>query len=1208
MGARRRAPELVGAVPCWSFWIDRGGTFTDCVARDPLGNLHVGKVLSSDQAPLAVIRKILGLTEQDTIPPCRVRLGSTIATNALLERKGAPTALVITRGFGDLMEIGTQARPTLFEIDIHKTEVLQSAVLELDARHDPAGVVTSEPDPVATRQSLAKLAEQGLTSAAITFIHSYHDGGLETRVAEWAGEMGFDYVATSHELAPELGFLNRATTTVLDAYLTPCLRGHLTELERDLADCEVRIMQSDGTLTDSSNIRGPNAILSGPAGGVVAYARLAQSIGVKRAIGFDMGGTSTDVSRYDAEFERTYEATVAGVRIASPMLRIHTVAAGGGSICRFDGSRFMVGPESAGAVPGPLCYGRSAPQAKIQELTVTDVNLLLGRFHPARFPLPVDADRPTLALEQLRQAAAAAGSTLTSEQLAEGLFEIANVNMAEAIRFVSVARGHDVRDHALFVFGGAGGQHACAIARRLGIREVLFHSLSGVLSALGMGLADEGWQASVHGGDRSLSPEALSELEASFVELERRGREHFAGISEQRFRSVRSLQLRYAGTQSSVVLPCASACELETRFHAEHTREFGYARPGSPIQIVQLRLECSAKSSSSLLPSPKEDGSTGAAPFPPTRIFCDGQWQETVPVLWRERLRTGQRFSGPLLILESTSTIVIDPGFDVEVLEAGFLRAINMSSATGAAAAVRGAGKSDPRQPTTSPDPVALEVMGHSFMSIAEQMGEALRRTAMSTNIRERLDYSCALFDRWGHLVANAPHIPVHLGAMGESVRAVIATHPNMQPGDAFITNDPAAGGSHLPDLTLVTPVHDAKGQICFFTASRGHHADVGGLTPGSMPAFSTNLDEEGIVFRAQPVVLRHELQERELLDTLTSGPYPARDPAMNLADIRAQLAANQLGARLLLDLVDQYSLAYVSAYMGHVQDEASYKVVQLIRKLGTAPRHFSDSLDDGSCIHVCLCCRGDTLTIDFTGTAPELDNNLNAPRAVSSAAVLYCIRCMIRDTLPLNEGCLRPVRIVIPPGSLLAPGAQRAVAGGNVETSQRVVDVLLGAFGLAAASQGTMNNLSFGNETFGYYETLGGGAGAGPGFHGASCVHTHMTNTRITDPEWLESHFPVRLLEFSRRRHSGGEGRFSGGDGIRRHFEFLQPVTVSLLTERRVRRPFGLEGGHPGQPGRNLLNGQDLPGRTTVPVAAGDRLLIESPGGGGYGTRGDSA
>ncbi len=1176
----------------WQFWIDRGGTFTDCIGQHPgSGELSVAKILSSDRAPLVGIRTLLGLAADAPIPPCDIRMGTTVATNALLERKGRPAALVITRGFADLLQIGTQARPHIFDIRIARPELLYRAVLEVDARADAGGHALSRPDPARTLLELRHLKQSGLDSVAIVVLHAYAGGELEQELGELARQAGFSHVALSHEIAAEMGMLARGDTAMIDAYLTPLIRDYVATLLAELPGSTLRIMQSSGGLTDAHRFRGPNAILSGPAGGAVAAAAVARGASTDRAIGFDMGGTSTDVSRFDGEFDRVYEAEVAGVRVRAPMMSIHTVAAGGGSLCRYDGHTLSVGPESAGADPGPLCYGNPAAR----ELSLTDVNLALGRLAPDRFPFPIDAARPRAALEALAEQLAARGDPRTPEQIAEGFFHIANTDMSEAIRQVSVAKGYDVRDYALVVFGGAGGQHACAIARRLGIRRILSHPLSGVLSAYGMGLADVTWHGDANAGCVALDDTELVRLEPVFATLEQQGSSvlHAEGFGPGQIDSVRRLDLRYAGTETSLTLEATGAGDLGREFQRRHEQLFGYARPGHPVELVQARVEARGHRPP---PHLRQAPSGGGTSRDATRLFHAGQWLEDVPVVDREALSAGERRAGPLLVLEATGTLVVEPGFELCVDAGGVLVVEHAEERKPDEAAVLGAAASG------NVDPVLLEIMGNLYMSIAEQMGHVLRRTALSTNIRERLDFSCAVFDAGGGLVANAPHIPVHLGAMGESVRAVIAAHPELAPGDVFVTNDPAAGGSHLPDITVVSPVHDAAGQLLFFTASRGHHADVGGVTPGSMPPFSRSIDEEGVVLRALRIVSGGKLDRELVLRTLSAGPYPAREPESNLADLEAQIAACRAGARLLGELSARYGLERVQAYMGHVQDNAAMKVAEQIARLPDGEHRFEDALDDGTPIVCTLRVAGDRMVVDFEGTGPEVDGNLNAPRAVTLAAVIYFLRTLVNAPIPLNSGCLRPVEVRLVEGSVLSPSAGRAVAAGNVETSQRVVDVLLAAAGRAAASQGTMNNLTFGDGHFGYYETIAGGAGAGPGFHGASAVHTHMTNTRITDPEVLEARYPVRLHEFSIRRGSGGAGRFHGGDGVVRELEFLRPLSVSVISERRVRAPFGLEGGLPGARGRNLLDGRELPGRLGVDVSAGARLRIETPGGGGYG------
>jgi len=1180
------------------FFIDRGGTFTDCLLLDEQGSLSVAKVLSSDRAPLIDIRQLLGIGEETPIPACRVRMGTTLATNALLERKGERFALFITRGFRDLLEIGTQARPDLFALAIRKPELLYETVVELDARLDAEGRITARPDPEALRQALSTVYESGIRSVAIVVLGDYRSGALEQEIASAARAVGFEDISQSHALAPRVGLLARGDTASVDAYLTPLLARYLRTLQRELPEAELSLMQSSGGLCGAARFRAPNALLSGPAGGSVALRHVAETLEISQILGFDMGGTSTDVSRYAGAFERNHESELCGVRVVAPMLAIHTVAAGGGSICRLLDGRLTVGPDSAGADPGPLCYGN--PDARA--LTLTDVNFALGRLVADRFPFALTGVRVATALEAIAVELSARGHTVSAHGVAQGCFDIANHGMAEALRKVSVSRGFDVRQHALLVFGGAGGQHACSLARLLGIERVVFHPLSGVLSAFGIGLSDLVQHAEKDAERRRLDSAALAAIEDDFQALEQTARTALRGDAGERpSECARFLDLRYLGSETTLSLPYPTAgsfsereSDLRRRFEAEHRRSFGHGRPGAPLELGSLRVEATV--ASPLSPTlPRLSAGPLPSPARRTRLWHGGVCLENVPVFPRETFTAGSRLRGPALITEAVATIVLEPGFELECRPDGILIAHQLEPDTTALTAA-----SDEIGP---PDPVTLEVMSNAFMSIAEQMGHVLQRTAQSTNIRERLDFSCAVFDAGGGLVANAPHIPVHLGAMSESVRAVLELHPSLEPGDIFVTNDPALGGSHLPDITVVVPVHDSAGALRFFSATRGHHSDVGGITPGSMPAFSSQLAEEGVVFSALRVARQGVIDRELILKVLGSGLHPARRPLENLADIEAQIAAAHTGSRLLLDLAAQYGTSVVLRYMQAVQDLAAESVARAIGELPDGRYEFADRLDDGRTIAVDLTVNGCELEIDFSGTAPESDGNLNAPRAVTLACVLYVVRCLVGRKIPLNSGCLRHVRVRVPERTLLNPSPGRAVAGGNVETSQRVVDVLLGALGSSAASQGTMNNVSFGGADFGYYETIAGGAGAGRDFEGASAVHTHMTNTRITDPEIIEQRFPVLVREFSVRRDSGGDGQHSGGDGACREYEFRSPLTVSLLTERRTSVPFGLEGGLPAKPGRNLLNGTELAGHASFDVRPGDRLRIETPGGGGFGT-----
>ncbi len=1271
----------------WEFWIDVGGTFTDCVARSPDGDLTTFKTLSSGvtqgqvgditgprqfddrlraidppgfwagaslrffdafartvhettvarfgqpgvfetahplpaairpgtayeirtggEAPLSAIRHVLGLAAGDPLPPVNVRLGTTRGTNALLERTGAKTALVTTRGFADALLIGNQDRPRLFDLAIQKPDPLFTAVIEIDERVDAAGQVLRAPDPQTVRQQLEHLRETtDVESIAICLLHAYQFPDHEEMIARSAAEAGFSEISKSSDVAPLIKFVSRGDTTTLDAYLQPVLREYIAGIRSSLdhesakGRSSMKVMTSSGGLVAADRFNGAQSILSGPAGGVVGFSRVAEQAGFDKAIGFDMGGTSTDVARYDGRFELQFETQKAGVRIMSPMLAIETVAAGGGSICRFDGVKLVVGPESAGADPGPACYGRGGP------LTVTDVNLYLGRIPEREFPFPLNRRAVAQHLHALCDEIAAAPSPRQYEptELAAGFVEIANANMVRAIQRISVARGYDPADHVLVTFGGAGGQHACAIARTLGIRQVLIHPYAGILSAYGMGLADirRHRECSVL---KRLSADSLAELEPTFAALEA------AAIDDIQFEDVpsdrisapeRSFDLRYEGVEATINVPQPSDGDYTTAYEARHEQLYGYRRSGHPIEIAAARVEVIA-----------------CTPAPPVEELLPRkrrlQPQETVPVTFggdetptglfhRRDLYAGDELIGPAIVCEPTSTVVVDLGFTATVTPRGEILVTDTSDASPTPS---------PRVATRGLDPVQLEIFNNLFASIAEQMGVTLQKTAVSTNVKERLDFSCAVFDANGGLVVNAPHIPVHLGAMSETVRHIIADNPDMGPGDVFVTNDPYRGGSHLPDITVVTPVHDATGESLFFTASRAHHAEIGGITPGSMPPFSKNLAEEGVLIQNFKLVDRGESQADKLRAVLTSGPFPTRNVEDNLSDIAAQVAANQAGVRLLKELISQRTLPVVRAYMGHIQQAAAQKTRLALSALSDGQRSFTDHLDDGSPISVTMTIAGETAVVDFTGTGPVLSSNLNANRAIVTAAVLYVFRCLLAEDIPLNGGVLEPIELVLPECLLNPPPHDdprkcAAVVGGNVETSQRVVDVLLGALGIAAASQGTMNNLTFGDDTFGYYETICGGSGATPHADGADAVHTHMTNTRLTDVEIIERRYPVRIQEFTIRHGSGGTGQHTGGDGVIRRIEFLAPLRISLLTQRRgPYPPFGLFGAKAGSPGHNTLKRRgsddeaDVGGCTSIDVQAGDVLTITTPGGGGFG------
>lgn len=1213
----------------WQFWVDRGGTFTDCVGQDPAdGRLHVVKVPSTDSAPITAIRKILG-TPHGPLPPCQMVLATTVGTNALLQRRGASTALVVTRGFADLLAIGDQTRPQLFAYHVEKDPLRPAFTIETALRLDRDGKVLHPLDWSALEPQLAAARAAGATSVAVSILNAHRDPRVERELAERIRALGVRHVTVASEVGGEIGYLARTETALVDAYLTPLLEEYLRHVAGALgaAGSRLWVMQSSGTLVEAERFRGRDCLVSGPAAGVLAVAQLARRHELASAIGLDIGGTSADVcfvhpprSSDEADSlvaavaaSREYESQVAGARVRAPMLPLHTIAAGGGSLCRWDGLRLTVGPHSAGASPGPLCYGD--PSAS--EPTLSDVCLVLGRLVADRFLLPIDQARPRAALEAMAARLAAQGVVLgdgTAQALAQGFFSIGSAAMAQAIARITIERGRDPRDAALVAFGGAGGLHACAVARLLGIRTVLAPARAGVLAATGLAAGRLGWHGHRDGGRRPLrgSPEALEqllrELDATFGKLEL---DVLGGATPARLTRRHLLDLRYRGGDHAITVelpPAAPGLRAAARvdvalaeFVGAHRAMFGYEREAE-IELVALRVELTAPLPDSA-PLAEEATRAEAADAVPRRTqeLWLAHGPVTAQVYDREALAVGQVLRGPTIVIDETTAVVVEPGFSARLLADG---ALLLTDLEGEGAIERG--------PAAAPDPVRLEVYAGLYMSVAEQMGSALRRTAVSTNIRERLDFSCAVFDAAGGLVANAPHIPVHLGAMSETVRSLLAERPQLPPGTVYACNDPSAGGSHLPDITVVTPVHDASGALRFFTASRGHHVDVGGITPGSMPPFSRSLLEEGVVLRHVPIVHGGRFAEATLRALLSAGPYPSRRIEDNLADLAAQVAANRLGAQLLLARLEQDGEPLLR-YMDHVQAHAAALVERAISSLplpdsmaGSATRaataHLSDQLDDGSVISVAITRHAGRLCIDFSGTSPAHPGNLNAPRAVTVAAVIYVLRCLVGAPIPLNSGCLAPVELIIPEGCLLDPPPGVAVCGGNVETSQRVVDVLLGALELAAASQGTMNNLTLGNRGFAYYETLCGGAGATARGPGASAVHTHMTNTRITDPEILEARFPLRLVRFAIRRGSGGAGRHPGGDGVIRELELLEPMEISLLSQRRAQRPFGLAGGRAALAGHNWLDANELGGSANVRARAGSILRIETPGGGGYG------
>ena len=1208
----------------WQFWIDRGGTFTDIVAKRPDGTLSTHKLLSENpeqylDAAVAGIRYLLGLKTGELITPARVecvKMGTTVATNALLERKGEPTLLVTTRGFRDALRIGYQNRPRLFDRNIVLPELLYSAVIEAQERMGAHGeVVEGLNQSLLKTELLAKYA-QGLRSVAIVFMHGYRYTAHEKAAKRIAQEVGFTQISTSHEVSPMMKFVSRGDTTVVDAYLTPILRRYVEQVAGEMPGVKIFFMQSSGGLTDAHAFQGKDAILSGPAGGIVGMARTAQLAfgagassmsGPIKVIGFDMGGTSTDVSHYAGEFEREFETQVAGVRMRAPMMSIHTVAAGGGSLLKFDGERFRVGPQSAGANPGPASYRRGGA------LAVTDANVMVGKVQPNYFPKLFGAH----ANEALSFEAAKAQFDVLAQQtgrspeaVAEGFINIAVQQMANAIKKISVARGYDVTRYTLQCFGGAGGQHACLVADALGITRVFVHPLAGVLSAYGMGLADQS-VIREQAVEVKLSAPAIPEIEGKLLALAAAAQAELQRqqVSTGTVSLFKRVHVRYEGSDSALVVPFGSLAEIKSSFEAAYRQRFSFLMQGKGLVAEAVSVEAVVA------------GDAPAEPVLPTfeprdvprretvRMYSGGQWHPAALVV-REDLRPGDVIAGPAIIAERNATTVVEPGWvasltalDHLVLDRRSRRAMQFAAGTHV-------------------DPVLLEVFNNLFMNIAEQMGLQLQNTAYSVNIKERLDFSCALFDAEGNLIANAPHMPVHLGSMGESIKTVIRENAgNMHPGDVYVLNDPYHGGTHLPDITVITPVYlgpMSSDKPLFYVGSRGHHADIGGTTPGSMPPFSTRIEEEGVQINNVKLVAQGVLQEAYMVALLQSGEYPSRNPQQNMADLKAQIAANEKGVQELRKMVDQYGLDVVQSYMGYVQDNAEESVRRVITRLKNG--EFTLPLDNGAQIRVAI--RVDaanrTAEVDFTGTSAQQTNNFNAPTAVCMAAVLYVFRTLVNDDIPLNAGCLKPIKVIIPAGSMLNPNPPASVVAGNVETSSCITNALYGALGVMAASQCTMNNFTFGNDQYQYYETISGGAGAGAefdasgeltgGFNGCSVVQTHMTNSRLTDPEVLEFRFPVLLQSYEIRAGSGGTGHWHGGCGGVRRVEFLEPMTASILSNGRVHGAFGLAGGQPGQVGINRVlradgSIEELGHIGQAQMRAGDVFEIQTPGGGGFGT-----
>ncbi len=1207
----------------WQFWIDRGGTFTDIVGRDPEGGLHTLKLLSENpeqyrDAAVEGIRRLLALAPGEAVTPERVacvKMGTTVATNALLERKGEPTVLVTTRGFRDALRIATQARPRLFDRRIVLPELLYRRVIEANERVDAQGGTVQALDEAPLRAQLQAAFDEGLRACAIVFMHGWRHTAHELAAEGIARAIGFTQVSVSHKTSPLMKLVPRGDTTVVDAYLSPILRRYVEQVSRQMPGVPLFFMQSSGGLTQAHRFQGKDAILSGPAGGIVGMVRTALDAGHARVIGFDMGGTSTDVSHYAGEFERSFETQVAGVRMRAPMMSIHTVAAGGGSIVSFDGARLRVGPESAGANPGPASYRRGGP------LTTTDANVLLGKIQPAHFPRvfgpgadqPLDRDAAERGFTALAQRMSeATGRAVGAEEVASGALRIAVASMANAIKRISVARGYDVTQYTLQCFGGAGGQHACLVADALGMRSVYLHPLAGVLSAFGMGLADQ-LALRERALERRLDPAGLAEAREAAIGLAGQAVEELRGqgVAEAAIEVLHRAQLRYEGTDTA--LPCAlpmdtpaaeAIAAMRDEFEQAYRRRFAFLMSERALVIEAVAVEAvGAGERTRGVAAAGTAGSHVPEPLAAVRMYCEA---DEAAAGWRDAalfdeaaLRPGAVVDGPAILAGRNATTVVEPGWQARATADGVELHRVRERATSHAIGTRA-------------DPVMLEVFNNLFMNIAEQMGLRLQNTAYSVNIKERLDFSCALFDVEGNLIANAPHMPVHLGSMSESIKTVIAGNPGMKPGDVFVLNDPYHGGTHLPDITVVTPVYldAADARPSFYVASRGHHADVGGITPGSMPPFSKTIAEEGVLIDNFRLVEGGRLREAELRALLGGGAHPSRNIEQNLADLRAQIAANEKGVQELQAMVAQFGRETVAAYMGHVQDNAEESVRRVITALKDG--EFVLPLDNGARIQVRV--KVDAVarsaTVDFSGTSAQLPNNFNAPRAITMAAVLYVFRTLVDDDIPLNAGCLKPIEVIVPSGCMLNPLPPAAVVAGNVETSSCVTNALYGALGVMAASQCTMNNFTFGDGAHQYYETISGGSGAGEGFDGTSVVQTHMTNSRLTDPEVLEFRYPVRLDSYSVRPGSGGAGRWRGGDGGVRRVRFLAPMTASILSNGRHHGAFGGSGGDAGAVGVNRVERADgtvepLDHIGQVQMGVGDVFVIETPGGGGWGALG---
>ena len=1193
----------------WQFWIDRGGTFTDVVARRPDGSLTSHKYLSVNpgrynDAAVFAMRDIMGVDEDSAFPDAQVsaiKMGTTVATNALLEREGARTLLLITKGFKDLLLIGQQHRQDLFALKPSRPAPLYENVLEVDERLSADGTILQPLDETALRSSLEAAKQDGYESIAVAFAHGYRYPDHEKRAAEIALEAGFPQISVSHQVSALMKLVSRGDTTVADAYLTPILKRYVNQVSDATGSSPLYFMQSNGGLVAASAFEGKDAVLSGPAGGIVGAVRMAEREGFDRILGFDMGGTSTDVSHYAGRFERVTDTAVAGVRMTIPMMDIHTVAAGGGSICRFENGRFQVGPQSAGAFPGPACYGRGGP------ISVTDCNLITGKIQPDLFPAvfgdtgdkPLDPAASTAGFDAIRQQIKAdTGKDMPIEEIAEGFLSVAVEHMARAIKRVSVERGHNVKDYALLTFGGAGGQHACLVADALGVEKVLVPPFAGVLSALGMGLADQ----------RAIAEQAVelpvadtNNIQAAIEQVSSQAEENLRtqGVTDGSLETRVSLKVKYAGTDTAIPVLFDGFEKVRPDFEAAHKQQFGFIENDTQLIIEAAEAECIARIGEVLSVGDNYESSESREP---ATVFMDGKHGHAA-VVDRKNLKVGDKLTGPAIILEEGSTTIIEPDWSVEKTgnDALLLRRTKERSSEVAN--------------TDTADPILLEIFNNLFMSVAEEMGGVLAKTAHSVNVKERLDFSCAIFDAESRLIANAPHMPVHLGSMGESVGAIsTARKGTMEPGDVFIVNDPTAGGTHLPDITVVTPVFvSGAAEPDFYVASRGHHADVGGTTPGSMPPDSSCLLEEGVSFINFQLVKAGEFLTEKVSTQLTSHRYPARNPAQNIADLKAQVAANARGVKLVESLINYYGYETVCRYMTFVRENAASAVKAVISSL--QPGNYQYRMDCGADINVALAPKAEEgrLTIDFTGSSRQLASNYNAPYAVVKAAVLYVFRVLAGGDIPLNSGCLEPIDIIMPEGSMMNPGPDAAVVAGNVETSQAITNALFLATGTLAASQGTMNNLTFGNDQHQYYETIAGGTGAGDGFDGASAIHSHMTNSRLTDIEVLEWRYPVIVREFGVRGDSGGEGTFKGGSGVVREFEFLEDMEVSLLANHYESGAPGCNGGGNGIPGEALVlykegTRQALRYADKCKVSQHDRVRLETPGGGGFGSTSTSS